>query len=166
MKSWPAQHPHIILFMQAMDIFCQYSVRNDVKLKIHSTKSRQASSQTFSPFRIYSHFLYPTSDASETSYFSADVTSCFSYKSLLRNGVPPKIKASFSLYCLVTELKEEGEEEKEPVWVYPEVDSEDLELCEDKALIPEAEEDIILFPMAFDRETTPEVDPFAFMAYK
>ena len=52
----------------------------------------------------------------------------------------------------MTELKEEGEEEeeKEPKWVYPNEDLENLELCEDETLVPEAEEDFILIPTIFD----------------
>ena len=64
-ESWQVQRPRIILFMQAIDLFVRYSVRNDIKLKFHSTKSRQASSRTFSPFKNHSHYLYPISDASE-----------------------------------------------------------------------------------------------------
>jgi hypothetical protein len=167
-ESWQDQQVPNNLLMRTLDSPIRYSVREDIKLKHCPTPPPRIPLRIFLSFLNHSHYLYPISDASETIYLSADVTSCFSpYVSLLSSGVHPKIEASFSSYCLMTELKEEEEEEeREPEWVHPDEDLENLEICEDETLAPDAEEDVILFPTIFGREPTPDMDPFAFTAYK
>ena len=175
-ECWLVQHPCPNFTMSTLILSRRNFVRNDSKLGNRSkTLYRDFSPEilgcplprTPSSFLFLSYCLNSTPDASGTSYLLADVTSrCTDYISLLSSDFSAEIEAGFSSYCFMTDLKEEVEEEKEAEWVHPDEDLENLELCEDETLVPDAEEDIILFPTIFDREPTPDMDPFAFTAYK